>query len=68
MGVVRCSLAKVRSLLQNASSEGQLKTQKAIARSPIAVRELIKIGEELEAGRVSIRETVYVFGTGRTNR
>jgi len=37
---------------------GQLRTQKAIARSPIAVRELIKIGEDLEGGRLSIRETV----------
>jgi RNA polymerase primary sigma factor len=37
---------------------GQLKTQKAISRSPIAVRELLKIGEELEAGRLNIRETV----------
>jgi RNA polymerase primary sigma factor len=37
---------------------GQLKTQKAIARSPIAVRELIKVGEDLEAGKANIRETV----------
>ncbi|HJU91693.1 MAG TPA: RNA polymerase sigma factor RpoD, partial [Pyrinomonadaceae bacterium] len=37
---------------------GQLKTQKAIARSPIAVREVLKIGEDLEAGRVNIRDTV----------
>src|SRR5918912_524323 len=37
---------------------GQLKTQKAIARSPIAVREVLKIGEDLEAGRINIRDTV----------
>ncbi len=37
---------------------GQLKTQKAIARSPIAVREVLKIGEELEAGTANIRDIV----------
>jgi RNA polymerase primary sigma factor len=37
---------------------GQLKTQKAIARSPIAVREVLKIGEDLENGRINIRDTV----------
>src|SRR5258705_5194431 len=37
---------------------GQLKTQKSIARSPIAVRELLKIGEELQAGKANIREIV----------
>src|SRR5256886_11124658 len=37
---------------------GQIKTQKAIARSPIAVGELIKMGEELAAGKMSIREVV----------
>jgi len=37
---------------------GQLKTQKAIARSPIAVREVLKIGDDLENGRVNIRDTV----------
>jgi RNA polymerase primary sigma factor len=37
---------------------GQLKTQKAISRSPIAVKEVIKIGEELEANTANIREIV----------
>ncbi len=37
---------------------GQIKTHKAISRSPIAVRELIRIGEELEAGALHIRDLV----------
>jgi RNA polymerase primary sigma factor len=37
---------------------GQVKTQKAISRSPIAVKELCKVGEELDAGRLNIREYV----------
>src|SRR4026209_843004 len=37
---------------------GQLKTQKAIARSPIAVKEVLKIGEELEAGLANISEII----------
>jgi RNA polymerase primary sigma factor len=35
---------------------GQKRAQKAITRSPIAVKELVKIGEELRAGTVGIRE------------
>jgi RNA polymerase primary sigma factor len=37
---------------------GQIKTQRALSRSPIALRELIKIGEELESGKANIREIV----------
>ena len=37
---------------------GQKRAQKAITRSPIAVAELLKIGEELEAGELSIRDVV----------
>jgi len=37
---------------------GQLKTQKAISRSPIAVRELLKIGEELQSDIANILEVV----------
>src|SRR2546423_12137989 len=37
---------------------GQIKTNKAIARSPIAVERLIQLSEDLQAGRTSIRETV----------
>ncbi len=37
---------------------GQTKTHKAISRSPIAVEELIKIGEGLKSGRLNIRDLV----------
>jgi RNA polymerase primary sigma factor len=37
---------------------GQIRANRVIARSPIAIRELIKIGEELESGALSVREVV----------
>jgi RNA polymerase primary sigma factor len=37
---------------------GQIKTHKAISRSPIAVEELLKIGQELRSGRLNIRDLV----------
>ena len=37
---------------------GQKRTQKAITRSPIAVAELLKIGSDLEAERLAIRDVV----------
>ncbi|MEP6786802.1 MAG: RNA polymerase sigma factor RpoD [Acidobacteriota bacterium] len=37
---------------------GQIHTHKAISRSPIAVERLLKIGDDLAAGKASIRETV----------
>jgi RNA polymerase primary sigma factor len=37
---------------------GQNRAQKAITRSPVAVAELLKIGDELEAGRLAIRDVV----------
>jgi RNA polymerase primary sigma factor len=37
---------------------GQIKTRKAISRSPIAVEKLLQIGDDLETGKGYIRETV----------
>jgi RNA polymerase primary sigma factor len=37
---------------------GQKKAQRAITRSPIAIAEFLKIADELEAGRLGIREVV----------
>ncbi len=37
---------------------GQKRAQRAISRSPIAVAELLKIGDELEANKISIRDLV----------
>ena len=58
MGVVPLLTREGEVAIAKRIERGQLKTQKAISRSPIAVRELIKIGEDLEGGRLNIRETV----------
>ncbi|MDQ5843762.1 MAG: RNA polymerase sigma factor RpoD [Acidobacteriota bacterium] len=58
MGVVPLLTREGEVAIAKRIERGQLKTQKAIARSPIAVKEVLKIGDELEAGRVNIREIV----------
>jgi RNA polymerase primary sigma factor len=58
MGVVPLLTREGEVVIAKRIERGQLKTQKAIARSPIAVKELLKIGEELEAGKTNIREIV----------
>ena len=50
MGVVPLLTREGEVAIAKRIERGQLKTQKAISRSPIAVKELLKIGEELEAG------------------
>jgi RNA polymerase primary sigma factor len=58
MGVVPLLTREGEVAIAKRIERGQLKTNKAIARSPIAVREVLRIGEDLEAGKLSIRETV----------
>ena len=58
MGVVPLLTREGEVAIAKRIERGQLKTQKAIARSPITVKELLKIGEELEAGKTNIREIV----------
>jgi RNA polymerase primary sigma factor len=58
MGVVPLLTREGEVAIAKRIERGQLKTQKAIARSPIAVREVLKIGEDLLAGKINIRETV----------
>jgi len=58
MGVVPLLTREGEVAIAKRIERGQLKTQKAISRSPIAVKELLKIGEELEAVTTSIREIV----------
>ncbi|MGH9941686.1 MAG: RNA polymerase sigma factor RpoD [Pyrinomonadaceae bacterium] len=58
MGVVPLLTREGEVSIAKRIERGQLKTQKAISRSPIAVAELLKLGEELEAGRLNIREIV----------
>ena len=68
MGVVPLLTREGEVAIAKRIERGQLKTQKAIARSPIAVKELLRIGEELEAGKANIREIVTFLRTGRTDR
>jgi RNA polymerase primary sigma factor len=58
MGVVPLLTREGEVAIAKRIERGQIKTQKAIARSPIAVAELLRIGEELAAGKINIREVV----------
>jgi RNA polymerase primary sigma factor len=58
MGVVPLLTREGEVAIAKRIERGQKKTQKAISRCPIAVEELIRLGEDLKAGHVSIRETV----------
>ena len=58
MGVVPLLTREGEVAIAKRIERGQLKTQKAISRSPIAVKEVLKIGEELDAGSANIREIV----------
>jgi RNA polymerase primary sigma factor len=58
MGVVPLLSREGEVVIAKRIERGQLKTQKAIARSPIAVKEVLKVGDELETGTANIREIV----------
>src|SRR2546430_14227195 len=58
MGVVPLLTREGEVAIAKRIERGQIKTQKAIARSPIAIAELVKMGEELAAGKLNIREVV----------
>src|SRR5207253_6791023 len=58
MGVVPLLTREGEVAIAKRIERGQIKTQKAIARSPIAVGELLRIGDELPVGMISIREVV----------
>jgi RNA polymerase primary sigma factor len=58
MGVVPLLTREGEVAIAKRIERGQLKTQKAISRSPIAVCELLKIGDELTEGKTNIREVV----------
>jgi RNA polymerase primary sigma factor len=59
MGVVPLLTREGEVAIAKRIERGQIKTQKAISRSPIAVEELLKIGDELKNRKLSIREIVY---------
>jgi RNA polymerase primary sigma factor len=58
MGVVPLLTREGEVSIAKRIERGQRKTQKAISRSPIAVNELIRIGEDLESGQLNIRDVV----------
>src|SRR5882724_137671 len=58
MGVVPLLTREGEVAIAKRIERGQLKTQKAISRSPIAVKELLRIGDDLETGNTNIREIV----------
>ena len=58
MGIVPLLTREGEVSIAQRIERGQIKTQKAISRSPIAVERLIAIGDDLTEGRMTIRETV----------
>ncbi|HXF43262.1 MAG TPA: RNA polymerase sigma factor RpoD [Pyrinomonadaceae bacterium] len=58
MGVVPLLTREGEVAIAKRIERGQIKTRKAISRSPIAIERLIKIGEDLENGKLSIRDIV----------
>ncbi|MGI9107275.1 MAG: sigma-70 family RNA polymerase sigma factor, partial [Pyrinomonadaceae bacterium] len=58
MGVVALLTREGEVAIAKRIERGQIKTRKAISRSPIAVSELLKLGGELEGGKISIRDVV----------
>jgi RNA polymerase primary sigma factor len=58
MGVVPLLTREGEVAIAKRIERGQIKTNKAISRSPIAVGALIKMGEELQELRLNIREVV----------
>src|ERR671920_358268 len=58
MGTVPLLTREQEVAISQRIERGQIKTHKAISRSPIAVKELIHIGEELLTGKLSIRDVV----------
>ena len=58
MGVVPLLTREQEVSIAKRIERGQKRAEKAIARSPIAVVELFSIGDELEAGKLNIRDVV----------
>ena len=53
-----CSPAKAKSKSPSASSAARLRVMKAISRSPIVIREIVGLGEDLKRGVRNIKEVV----------
>jgi len=58
MGIVPLLTREGEVTIAKRIERGQIKTRKAISRSPVAIERLLKIGDDLANGKASIRETV----------
>ncbi len=58
MGIVPLLTRQGEVTIAQRIERGQIKTRKAISRSPIAVERLLQMGEDLQNGKGYIRETV----------
>jgi RNA polymerase primary sigma factor len=58
MGVVALLTREGEVAIAKRIERGQIKTRKALSRSPIAVCELLRIGDDLVADKISIRDVV----------
>jgi RNA polymerase primary sigma factor len=58
MGVVPLLTREGEVAIAKRIERGKIRAQKAISRSPISIAELLKIGQELAEGELSIREVV----------
>ncbi|MDQ3180018.1 MAG: RNA polymerase sigma factor RpoD [Acidobacteriota bacterium] len=58
MGIVPLLNRQGEVVIAKRIERGQIKTRKAISRSPVAIERLLKMGEDLAVGKASIRETV----------
>ena len=58
MGIVPLLTRQGEVTIAQRIERGQIKTRKAISRSPIAIERLLKMGDDLANNRASIRETV----------
>ncbi|QQS49452.1 MAG: RNA polymerase sigma factor RpoD [Acidobacteriota bacterium] len=58
MGVVPLLTREGEVTIAKRIERGKIRAQKAISRSPVAIAELIAIGQELVSGELSIREVV----------
>jgi RNA polymerase primary sigma factor len=66
MGVVPLLKREQEVAIAKRIEWGQMREQKAIARSPIVIVELLKVGDELAAGALSIRDVVVFSDQGET--
>jgi RNA polymerase primary sigma factor len=58
MGIVPLLTREGEVAIAKRIERGKIRAQKAISRSPVAIQELIRIGHELAAGEIPIREVV----------